>query len=125
TSQLRTLDEGHREEVNAVDLVDVVDGTEVRMVNGGGQAGLALEALQDWCPRASRKVRHLEGHLAAQPRILGQVDGAHAASAEFLEDAIAAELLRQVLVWGHGDSIWLETCRAILSTFLSIYNRKG
>src|SRR5439155_9502007 len=86
----RTLNERHGEEMYATDLIDVVDLAEVGMIDAGGQTGLAAEAFEDRLPITWLEVRHLERDLAAELAILGEVDGAHAASAQLREDAIAA-----------------------------------
>ena len=49
-----------------------------------------------------REVRHLERDGPIELRILGQVDGAHAALSQFADDLVAAELRRQVRGGGHG-----------------------
>ena len=73
------------------------------MIDAGGETGLALEAFQDGRARVGREVRHLEGDLAAQLRILGEVDGAHAALPQLPDDSVATKLLGQLLLRSHGD----------------------
>src|SRR5207245_2435870 len=60
----------------------------------GGHLRLAVEALQGG--RVVRaEVRHLERDESVQLLVPGQVDGPHAAAAQFLQDVVAAEVLRQ------------------------------
>src|SRR5262249_49537383 len=101
----RALDKGHREEMNAAGLVDVVDLTEVGMIDAGGKAGLTLEAFEDSLPVVGIEVGRLARDPTSQLAIFGQVDGPHAAGAEFLEDAVAPENFRQLLVRGHGNRL--------------------
>src|SRR5947207_555584 len=65
------------------------------MVDARGGAGLAVEALDQLGTDLGAEAGHLEGDLAPEHGVLGQVDGTHAALPELPEDAVAAELLRQ------------------------------
>ena len=95
------LDIGHDEEGDAAGLADVVDRAQVGMLDGGGETGLALEALAHGGVLVAGAVRHLEGDVAAEVGVFGQVDGAHPAGAEFPEDAVTSKLLQQFLAHGH------------------------
>src|SRR5215204_3180916 len=81
----------HREVENAVDLVRLVDRDHVRMVDRGSELRFAEE------PSAERLVArefgrdHLEGDLAAEALVGGEVDRAHSAPPERRLDAISAE----------------------------------
>src|SRR5439155_48002 len=66
------------------------------------------------------KVRNLEGDAAAELDVFGQVDGPHAALAEFVEDAVASELLGQDRIGRHGTQNSARagnTVREILFTY--------
>src|SRR5262249_10574980 len=78
----------HDEEGLAAVLVDVVDRADVRVVQGGGGPGLAAEALQRVAVVGVPFGQELEGHVPAEPGVLGPVDHAHAAAAEALQDAV-------------------------------------
>jgi hypothetical protein len=70
------------EEAAAVHLLEAEDGPDVRVVEGGEELGLALEA-----PEALGVLRDLRGeeldrHRAAELRVLGPEDLAHAAGAD-------------------------------------------
>ena len=76
--QRLALEQLHRDEVLALVLVDLVDGADPGVVEGGSGAGLALEALE-----RGRVLRHLRGQelerdVAAELRVLGLVHDAHA-----------------------------------------------
>ena len=81
----------HDDERLPVVLADVVDRADVRMVQRRGGAGLALEALQRLPGRGELGRQELERDLAAQPRVLGLVDDAHAAAADPVEDAVVGQ----------------------------------
>jgi hypothetical protein len=89
--QRLAFDKGHRQVRPAADLAKVVDGTQVGVLQRGGRAGLAVEALEDQWSVIRREVWHLEGNGALELRIVGQVDGAHPAAAEFFLNAVATE----------------------------------
>ena len=74
----------HDDEVHVVVAADVVDGDDVRMVERGGGARLAQKArpLRRRCPLGE----HLDCHVALQPRIAGEIDGAHAALSDLPEN---------------------------------------
>ena len=92
-AQRLALEQLHRDEVLALVLVDLVDGADAGVVEGGGGAGLALEALE-----RGRVPRHLRGQelerdVAAELRVLGLVDDAHAAAAELRRDPVVRDRL--------------------------------
>jgi hypothetical protein len=81
----------HREEVDAVGVLDRVDGDDIGVVQRGNRLGLALEA-----PEAVGVGRHLqrqdlEGDTAVQPGVFGGVDLTHSAFAERGDDVVVAE----------------------------------
>ena len=79
---------------------------DVRMLQPGGELDLPLEAL-GVDRRAHLRRQHLDDHLAAQLRFLGQEDAAHPTATELAEDAVAGaqrglQLLEDV---GHQDAV--------------------
>ena len=62
--QRLAVEQGHCQVVDAVDLVNGVDRAKVRMVEGGGDFRLAIEALQDLGAIFGAEVRDFEGDLA-------------------------------------------------------------
>jgi hypothetical protein len=64
------------------------------MVEGGDGTGLALEAL------AMRRAQHLDCDRAAEARVRGLIDLAHAPSAQTLEKLVRAEARS----WGGGHT---------------------
>ena len=87
----RALQQLHRHEMAAGVLADVVDRADVRMIQGRGGAGLALEPFD-----RARIPRQLFGEEfqrdgTSQPRVFGLVDHAHAALAQLFQDAIVRD----------------------------------
>jgi hypothetical protein len=79
------------ERAHAVRLLEAVDAPDVRVVERREQLGFAAEAR-----RAHRVVREgvrqdLERDFAAELRVAGAVDDAHAAGAERADDLVRAE----------------------------------
>ena len=86
-AQRRTVDELHHDEVALVGGVDVVDGDDVAMIQRGGRPGLLREAVRR--PGALGGLKDFDRHLPAEARVLGLVDNAHAATAQFAPDGVA------------------------------------
>ncbi len=92
----------HDDELLPVVIADVVQRADVRVVERGRDARFALEALD--CLRIAREVgrQHLDGDLAAEPRVLGAIDDAHAAAVEDFDDAVMRDRLAdhgRILHW--------------------------
>ncbi len=80
------LDESHREEHHAVDLVHRVDRDDVRVRELRGHLGLAQEARLDL--RAERELggQDLQRHLAVQAHVARTIDHGHAAASDLVLD---------------------------------------
>ena len=85
------LDELHGEEVDAVRLLDRVDGDDAGVVEGGEGLGLALEALEPLRVGGHLGRQHLEGHVAPELRVGRAVHLAHPAGADRGGDAVVGE----------------------------------
>ena len=83
----------HRDEGPALMLVHVVDRADVRMLEGGGSAGFALQALESLSVLGELIRQELQGDAAAELEVLGLVDDAHAPASELREDAIVGDRL--------------------------------
>ena len=90
--EVRPVDELHRQVVGIVDLVPLVQGDDVGVVEPGGVAGLAAEAFEGAGVVEEAGGKHLESNDAAEADVHGLVDGAHAASGD----------VRQHLVFSHA-----------------------
>ena len=81
------FDKRHGQVVVILDLTNLVDGADKRVVDGLGQSCLAVEAIDEFLVVAVAEVRHLEGEAATQTGVVSQVDGPHAALTQPLDDA--------------------------------------
>ena len=76
-------------------LAVVMDRENVRMVQRGGGARLALKAHKELLIIAPAQGQDLQGNLALQAWIFGQPDLAHAAASNSAQKAIAAQGCRR------------------------------
>ena len=84
------LEQLHGDEHAPGVLADLVDLADVGMVDAGGGAGLAPQALPGGLVRRRRRQR-LEGDGPGQPFVTGGVDHAHPAFAELALDLVVAD----------------------------------
>ena len=82
------FDQLHREKWYPVDVFDGMDGDDVGVIEGGGGARLALEALAPF--GIGRKVRRQDLHrdVPAKARVPSAIDVTHPAGADELRDAV-------------------------------------
>jgi len=72
-------------------LADLVNGADVGVIQRGSGAGLALETFESLRIGGQRVRQEFERDAAAEIEIFGFIDDAHAASAEFREDAVMGD----------------------------------
>ena len=87
------LQQFHGDERPAFVLVDVVDGADVGVIEGGGGLGLALEALQGLMVLGHFFRQELERDEAMELGVLGLIDDTHTAASELLQHAIVGNRL--------------------------------
>ena len=92
-AQRLPLEQLHRDEPLALVRVDVVNGADAGMVEGGGCARFALKALERLGRAGQVLGQELEGHGAAEASVLRLVDDTHPAAAELLDDVVVGERL--------------------------------
>src|SRR5205823_6415068 len=104
----------HRDVVGALVLPAVEDAYHVGVLEPGGGARLAPEALDELLVLREAPVEHLERHVAAQVHVLRAIDVRHAPGADPAEDPVAAVDQSGVGELGHFSlrSTW-STCLAI------------
>src|SRR5262249_37440804 len=90
-SQRLAIEVLHHQVIPAAFLPDVVEGANMRVVEGGNSARLAFEALADLRPFSGVRRKHLDRDGTVQTRIARFVDFAHAARAEGRQDLVRAE----------------------------------
>jgi hypothetical protein len=96
----------HRDKSTAILLADVVDGADVRMIQGGCGLRFPFEAGQ--CLRIARNFlrQEFQRHQAMKPRVLRLVHDTHSTTAEFLDDAIIGyRLTNERIGAGHPEHI--------------------
>ncbi len=72
-------------------VVDVVGPDDVAVVQRGGGLGLAVEAGQIRRVFDAVLGQHLDGHAALHQHVLGQVDAAHPAGAQVVQQLVLAQ----------------------------------
>ena len=85
------LEQLHGDEGATVVLVNIVNGADVRVIQSRGGAGFALKTLERLSVGSESVGEEFERDAAAEAGVLGFVDDAHAATAEFAEDAIVRD----------------------------------
>ena len=91
----------HRDVVGALVLAAVEDRDHVRVLQAGRRRRLAPEALHELLVLGEAAMQDLQGHLAAEVRVLGAVDVGHAAGADPVLDPVAAVDQCVVGYFGH------------------------
>jgi hypothetical protein len=71
----------------------VVDADDMLVVRARGQVGLPVEALAKFVVRGQLAGQNFEGIAAGQPRVLRQIDLAHAAGPQTPNDGVSSEHL--------------------------------
>src|SRR5262249_25017197 len=71
-------------------VIDIVGTDDVGMVKGGNGAGLEIEAFQGCRIVGHGEWQYLESDTAAHALVFAQVDAAHAAGAELLQEFVFA-----------------------------------
>ncbi len=107
-AEVRAIDEAHRQEGRAVDLAGLVERDDVGVVDRGREVRLAVEAGPEVGVLRQLVGQQLEGHLAAQLALLGEVDDTHATAAQDPLDAIRPEVGAQARVGtagGHREMV--------------------
>ena len=83
----------HGDEVHAVGLVNVVDGDDVRVIEGRGSLGLLKESPFPVRVGDLLGGKDLDGYETVQVRVAGLGDHTHPAFAELLNDPVVRERL--------------------------------
>jgi len=97
--EILTLQQLHRDEGRAVRVVaEVEDGHHVRVRHLRDGLRLALEALLQLGVVGDLRDHDLEGHVAVEHGVAGQVDLAHGALAEGADDVVLADPARKLLL---------------------------
>ena len=90
-----SVQELHHDERLAFMLADLVNGADVGMVQGRGSASLAAKAFQRLRILRDFFGQEFQRDEAAELRVFGLVNHAHAPAAEFLDDAVVRDSLAE------------------------------
>jgi hypothetical protein len=82
------FEEFHHEEGLAIVLADVVNGANARMIQGGRGAGFALKTFERRRIFGEVGRQEFESDLAAETRVFGSKNLAHAAAAQGVDDPV-------------------------------------
>jgi len=89
--QRLALDQLHRDVAIGVDDAGLVDGDDVRVIEGGGEGRLAEQAIEHRLVVDGHAPDDFQCDLSAEPRIKGAIDLAHAARAEMQANFVRPE----------------------------------
>ena len=82
---------GHGNERTTFPFADLVDGFDVRVIEGACCLSFTNETLLGMRIRSGAFVEEFECHLPVESEILGEVDGPHAARPERFENAVVRD----------------------------------
>ena len=102
------VDQLHDDEVPALVLLDGVNGADAWMVERGGGASLALEALEHPWLALELAGQELERHSPPQVGVFREIDGPHPARADRLEDLVVTDGLADHSRSAPLDLPWLR-----------------
>ena len=92
----RTLDQLQHKQVHAVELLDAVNGRDVRMIQRREYPGLAFEAGKPLRVVRERMGKHFEGDLASELPIACVVHLPHSSAAERADHVEAADAIARL-----------------------------
>ena len=90
--QVGPINQPHGKELPAVRLANLIDGSNVRVIQPGGRLCLGLEPLHHARTGQFARRNHLEGHLPVWTPLARAEDNPHPATGNFVEQFIAGEL---------------------------------
>ena len=90
-AQALAFDESHRDEQLAVVLVNLVDGADVGVIEGGDGASLVDEARLVLLVLQRVGPEEFQGDRTPQPGVLGLVNHTHAAFAQLFGDSVVGD----------------------------------
>ena len=90
-TQRPAIEEGHYDEGAAIDLVDLVNGADVGMIEFRGGLGFPLETLAAFFVAQQVRSEEFEGDGAVESGVLGLIDDSHAAFTKLLGDLVVRD----------------------------------
>ena len=86
--QRLALQQLHGDEGTPFEFPDIVNGADARMIERGCSARFAPESLDRLGVLGNIVGKKFQRNIPAEARVLGLINHAHSAAAEFLEDAV-------------------------------------
>src|SRR5580658_4015811 len=97
----------HGDEVTSAVLADLVDGADIRVIQSGGGARLALKTVERQRILFCLGRQELERDVAAQVDVLGLIDNTHPAAAQLRDDTVVGDGLADHALADHfGEHSW-------------------
>jgi len=109
----------HDDEGLAFVIADVVNDTDVGMVQRRCSTGFPLEPLQCLAILGKLLKQELQGHIAAQAGVLSLVDHTHSTAAQFLCDFVVGNGLADHGLVGGSESRGAEMKDISVATWLA------
>ena len=113
----------HREEPNAIYLLNGVNRHDVRVVQRRRGAGFLLEAMETLAVSGERGGQDLDRDLAAEARIAGAIHFAHPAHADPRRQLVRPELLTLEVV-RHHRVVERHSCRRLQKALRALVRRQ-
>ena len=107
----------HHDEIVAVGRLDLVDGDDVRMIEGRGGVGFLDKPAAAILVADAIGRQYLDGHLTIQTRIASAIDLAHPSCADEREDLVRPECRARLESHVIGAIIRGEDCLGLLPSF--------
>jgi hypothetical protein len=85
------LEKLHDNKTLAIVLVDVIDGADVRVIQGRGRSRFALKSLNGWMILGKLLGKKFQAHVAAETDVLGFVHDPHSAAAQLFQNAVVGD----------------------------------
>jgi hypothetical protein len=89
--QVLAFHELHQDEITSLGAFQAVHRCDVRVLDGGQKAGFAAQSVDGLRILGQGAGQQLDGDASLQSRILGEINVAHAALTELLQDSIVSD----------------------------------
>ena len=99
----------HHQERTTVVLSDVVKDAEVRVIEGRGRPGLALESLQRLGSRRRLFGQELQRHVPPEARVFRLVHDPHPAATQLRQDAVVRDRFADHVTYSMPSRFWMSS----------------
>jgi len=113
-AQRLSPDELRGNEVQVLEIPDLVDGEDIGVIERRRRLRFPHESTEAIAVSRRFPVQDLQGHLALEARVLGDVDRAHAARAQRRQDLVGSEVnARRERHWSSGGFVDSTPARSL------------